>query len=121
MPASGGSGAAGAILAYEMAARGKSVIVLDRGKHVDPSDFTDNEPGTLRVTLAARGKKLLGAAAAAVEAVVFAVVFSSLAASLDAPARLIGYAIGVAAGTLVGLFIDERASRGTSEVQVVAT
>lgn len=74
---------------------------------------------TLRVTLAARGRKLLGAAAAAVEAVVFAVVFSSLAASLDAPARLIGYALGVAAGTLLGLFIDERASRGTSEIQLV--
>jgi uncharacterized protein YebE (UPF0316 family) len=74
---------------------------------------------TLRVTLTAHGRKLLGAAAAAVEAVVFAMVFSSLAASLHAPARVVGYAIGVAAGTLLGLAIDERTARGTSEVQLV--
>jgi uncharacterized protein YebE (UPF0316 family) len=74
---------------------------------------------TLRVTLAARGRKVLGAAAAAAEAVVFAVVFSSLAGSLDAPAPVLGYAVGVAAGTLLGLLIDERSARGTSEVQVV--
>jgi uncharacterized protein YebE (UPF0316 family) len=74
---------------------------------------------TLRVTLAAKGRKLLGAGAAAVEAVVFALVFSSLAASLDSPSRLVGYAIGVAAGTLLGLYLDERGSRGTSEVQLV--
>jgi uncharacterized protein YebE (UPF0316 family) len=74
---------------------------------------------TVRVTLAARGRKLLGAATAAVEAVVFAVAFSSLSASLDAPARVVGYAVGVAAGTLLGLFVDERSSGGTSEVQVV--
>ena len=38
-----GSGAAGAILAYEMAAQGKSVIVMERGEHVDPSNFSDQE------------------------------------------------------------------------------
>lgn len=74
---------------------------------------------TLRVTLTAHGRKLLGAGAAAVEAVVFAMVFSSLAASLHDPARVVGYAVGVAAGTLLGLFIDERTARGTSEIQVV--
>lgn len=74
---------------------------------------------TLRVACAARGRKLVGAAVAAVEAVVFAVAFSSLAANLDAPVRVLGYAIGVAAGTLLGLLIDERGSRGTSEIQVV--
>ena len=74
---------------------------------------------TLRVAFAARGRKLLGATVAAVEAVVFAVALSSLAASLDAPARVIGYAVGVAAGTLLGMFVDERASRGRSEIQVV--
>ncbi len=74
---------------------------------------------TLRVAFAARGRKLLGAAVAALEAVVFAVVFSSLAASLDAPVRIIGYALGVALGTLLGLYLDQRASRGKSGVQVV--
>ncbi|HEX2192196.1 MAG TPA: DUF5698 domain-containing protein [Acidimicrobiales bacterium] len=74
---------------------------------------------TLRVAFAARGRKLLGAGVAALEAVVFAVAFSSLAASLDAPVRVVGYGLGVAAGTLVGLTLDERASRGKSEIQVV--
>ena len=72
---------------------------------------------TLRVTFAARGRKLLGAAVAAVEAVVFAMAFSNLTASLDAPVRVIGYAVGVAIGTVLGLSLDERASRGKSEMQ----
>jgi hypothetical protein len=72
---------------------------------------------TLRVTFAARGRKLLGAAVAAVEAVVFAMAFSNLTASLDAPVRVIGYALGVAVGTVLGLSLDERASRGKSEMQ----
>jgi uncharacterized protein YebE (UPF0316 family) len=74
---------------------------------------------TLRVAFAARGRKLLGAAVAALEAVVFAVAFSSLSASLDAPVPVVGYACGVAVGTVLGLYVDERASRGKSEIQVV--
>ena len=42
-----GSGAAGAILAYELAARGRSVLVLERGRHVDPSEFNDVETNML--------------------------------------------------------------------------
>ena len=42
-----GSGAAGAILAYELAARGREVLVIERGKHVDPSDFNDVETNML--------------------------------------------------------------------------
>jgi choline dehydrogenase-like flavoprotein len=42
-----GSGAAGAILAYEFAARKKEVLVLERGLHVDPSDFNDTETDML--------------------------------------------------------------------------
>ena len=38
-----GSGAAGATLAYELAGRGREVLVLERGRHVDPSDFTEDE------------------------------------------------------------------------------
>ena len=74
---------------------------------------------TLRVAFAARGRKFLGAAVASLEAVVFAVAFSTLAVSLDTPVRVIGYALGVAAGTLVGLYLDERAAKGKSEIQVV--
>jgi choline dehydrogenase-like flavoprotein len=38
-----GSGAAGAILAYELAEKGRDVVVLERGPHVDPSQFTEDE------------------------------------------------------------------------------
>lgn len=38
-----GSGAAGAILAYRFAEAGRRVLVLERGPHVDPRDFTDDE------------------------------------------------------------------------------
>ena len=38
-----GSGAAGAVLAKRMAEKGREVIVLERGLHVDPSEFTEDE------------------------------------------------------------------------------
>ena len=38
-----GSGAAGGILAYRLAESGRSVLVLERGPHVDPRQFTDDE------------------------------------------------------------------------------
>ena len=38
-----GSGAAGSVLAYRFAEAGRSVLVLERGPHVDPRDFTDDE------------------------------------------------------------------------------
>jgi choline dehydrogenase-like flavoprotein len=38
-----GSGAGGAILAYELAMAGHDVLVLERGKYVEPREFTDNE------------------------------------------------------------------------------
>ena len=38
-----GSGAAGAVLAYRLAERGREVEVLEGGKHVDPRDFTEDE------------------------------------------------------------------------------
>jgi choline dehydrogenase-like flavoprotein len=40
-----GSGAAGAILAYRFAEAGRRVLVLERGPHVDPRDFSDDEVG----------------------------------------------------------------------------
>ena len=42
-----GSGAAGAMLAHELAERGHEVLVLERGSHVDPSTFTENEADQL--------------------------------------------------------------------------
>ena len=38
-----GSGAAGSVLAYRFAEAGRKVLVLERGPHVDPRHFTDNE------------------------------------------------------------------------------
>ena len=38
-----GTGAAGATLAHELAHRGREVLMLERGSHVPPSDFTENE------------------------------------------------------------------------------
>jgi choline dehydrogenase-like flavoprotein len=38
-----GSGAAGGILAYRFAETGRRVLVLERGPHVDPRRFTDDE------------------------------------------------------------------------------
>jgi choline dehydrogenase-like flavoprotein len=40
-----GSGAAGGILAHRFAAAGRRVLVLERGPHADPRDFTDDEVG----------------------------------------------------------------------------
>ena len=38
-----GSGAAGATIAARLAAKGRDVLVLERGHHVDPSQFTEDE------------------------------------------------------------------------------
>lgn len=38
-----GSGAAGAVLAYRLAERGREVTLLEGGRHVDPREFTEDE------------------------------------------------------------------------------
>jgi choline dehydrogenase-like flavoprotein len=38
-----GSGAAGAIMAYRLAQQGREVLVLERGLHMHPSEFSENE------------------------------------------------------------------------------
>jgi choline dehydrogenase-like flavoprotein len=38
-----GSGAAGATLAYRLAQAGRSVLILERGRHVEPKDFSEDE------------------------------------------------------------------------------
>ena len=38
-----GSGAAGSILAHELAKKGKQVLLLERGQYVQPKDFTEDE------------------------------------------------------------------------------
>jgi len=40
-----GSGAAGSILAFRFAQAGRKVLVLERGPHLDPRQFTDDEVG----------------------------------------------------------------------------
>jgi choline dehydrogenase-like flavoprotein len=47
-----GTGAAGAMLAYELAERGREVLLLERGPHVDPKDFTENEAEQLSMLYA---------------------------------------------------------------------
>jgi choline dehydrogenase-like flavoprotein len=42
-----GSGAGGGILAYELARRGRSVLILERGQYVEPRDFTEDEVGMI--------------------------------------------------------------------------
>ena len=74
---------------------------------------------TLRVALAARGRRLVASATAGVEAVVFALVFASVLSRLESPVEVGGYALGVAAGTLLGVAGDARLSRGRSTVRVV--
>jgi len=39
-----GSGAGGSIAAHALAARGRDVLLVERGPHVDRSEFTENEP-----------------------------------------------------------------------------
>jgi choline dehydrogenase-like flavoprotein len=38
-----GSGAGGAVLAHQLASLGREVLILERGLHIDPSDFTEIE------------------------------------------------------------------------------
>jgi choline dehydrogenase-like flavoprotein len=42
-----GSGAGGAIMAYELAEHGLEVLVLERGRYVEPRSFDDNEVGMI--------------------------------------------------------------------------
>jgi uncharacterized protein YebE (UPF0316 family) len=76
---------------------------------------------TLRVALAARGRRVIGAAVAAAEALVFAVVFSSLVTDLGSWDRLVGYATGVAVGTVLGLVANDRLNPGAAIVEVVVS
>lgn len=66
---------------------------------------------TLRVTLAATGRRLLAAAVASAEAVLFTLAFGTVVSSLDEPARIGAYAVGVGVGTLVGLAAEARLHR----------
>ena len=74
---------------------------------------------TLRVAVAARGRRGLSAIVAAVEAVVFALVFSSLVSDLSSWDRIVGYGAGVAVGTVVGLVVSDRLNPGGVVVEVV--
>jgi uncharacterized protein YebE (UPF0316 family) len=64
---------------------------------------------TLRVALAARGRRVAASGTASVESLLFVVAFGRVMAAVDDPVRLVGYAAGVAAGTFVGLTLEARA------------
>jgi uncharacterized protein YebE (UPF0316 family) len=74
---------------------------------------------TLRVTVAAAGRKLTAAAVAGVESLLFVLAFGTVLSSLQDPVRIAAYAIGVAGGTLLGMVVDERLSTGRSLVRLV--
>ncbi|OUS27080.1 glucose-methanol-choline oxidoreductase [Gammaproteobacteria bacterium 45_16_T64] len=53
-----GSGAGGAVIAYEMAAAGKSVIILEAGPYVPSKDFTEKFPDMLEWLYEDQGAQL---------------------------------------------------------------
>jgi uncharacterized protein YebE (UPF0316 family) len=57
---------------------------------------------------------------AAVEAVIYVLSFSQLLTDLGSPGRLMGYAAGVAVGTAVGLVLDDKTTRGHTELHLIA-
>jgi uncharacterized protein YebE (UPF0316 family) len=63
---------------------------------------------TVRVALAARGRRLVASGIASLEALLFVVAFSRVMDAVSDPVRLLGYAAGVAAGTFVGLTLEMR-------------
>lgn len=74
---------------------------------------------TLRVTVAAAGRKMTAATVAGIESLLFALAFGTVIGSLHDPVRIVAYGLGVAAGTLVGMVADERLSTGQSLVRLV--
>ena len=74
---------------------------------------------TLRVTIAAAGRKFTAAAVAGVESLVFVLAFGTVLSSLQDPVRIIAYGLGVAGGTLLGMVVDERLSNGRALVRLV--
>jgi uncharacterized protein YebE (UPF0316 family) len=74
---------------------------------------------TLRVTIAAAGRKVMAAAVAGVESLVFVLAFGAVLSSLQDPVRITAYGLGVAGGTLLGMVVDERLSNGRSLVRLV--
>jgi uncharacterized protein YebE (UPF0316 family) len=74
---------------------------------------------TLRVTVAAAGRKVIAAAVAGVESLVFVLAFGAVLSSLQDPVRIAAYGLGVAGGTLLGMVVDERLSNGRALVRLV--
>jgi uncharacterized protein YebE (UPF0316 family) len=74
---------------------------------------------TLRVTIAAAGRKVAAAGVAGVESLMFVLAFGTVLSSLQDPVRIAAYAVGVAGGTLLGMVVDERLSNGRALVRLV--
>lgn len=88
-----GSGAAGAILAEQMAERGRRVLVLEKGLYVPPDDFTEDEvdmisrlysDGALQISQALRFTILQGSCVGGTTVVNNAVSFNTPQRVLDA-------------------------------------
>ena len=74
---------------------------------------------TFRVSITARGLKLASAVMAAVEAVIYVLSFYQLITDIGSPGRVLGYGAGVAVGTALGLVLDDKTSRGHTELHLV--
>src|SRR3712207_9515381 len=75
---------------------------------------------TLRVTIAAAGRKVAAAAVAGAESLMFVLAFGTVLSSLQDPLRIAAYAIGVAGGNALGLVAKERRCSGRSLVRLGA-
>lgn len=71
---------------------------------------------TLRVALAARGRRIAASVTASTEALLFVAVFGRVLDALDDPVRVAGYAAGVAVGTFAGLTLEAGSERRRTTV-----
>src|SRR3712207_4629981 len=74
---------------------------------------------TLRVTIAAAGRKEAAAGVAGVESLMFVLALGTVLSSLQDPVRSAAYAIGAPAGPLLGLVVGVRLSPRPPLVQLV--
>ena len=74
---------------------------------------------TARVAVTAAGRRLAGAAIAALEAITLVYAFARIGEHLDTPVGIVAYGLGVAAGTMLGVRLEERLSTGQSWVQIM--
>ena len=74
---------------------------------------------SLRVALAAKGRKNIAALLGAVNAVISVAALAQVLTNLDRPGNVAGYAVGVAVGVYLGCLADERLAGEPVEYRVV--